>query len=370
MDILFSPILKSLINLVFINLKSKKNSKTKIIFFYFPRNDLTLKDVQYIEYLFKKFNRKFTIIFGHNLKDLKKKNFYFIKEDFVPFLKNIDIFISNYICYKFPKKSKKIYLHHCIYDTPLTGRDKEKETFNSLLKYDYIFLSSQKMISSFNKYFNLNKTQKVKFLSSGYPRLDYLKKFSQPKKKNSVIIAIANSIAYPNYSIINNILSIIKIINQNFQYKIILRPHPANRKKFNKHYFPEIFEEINNNNNIEVDFNDDYLNSYNESLLMITDISGTAYTFSFLTNSPVIFFSINEKKAFKEYKSLNHFIDRKKIGEVVTNIKNLKKKINQLIKNRYFYKKKINLLKNNKLDYIGKTQDRFYYLINLILKNN
>ena len=100
---------------------------------------------------------------------------------------------------------------------------------------------------------------------------------------------------------------------------------------------------------------------------MITDISGTAYTFSFLTNSPVIFFSINERKALKEYASLNHFIDRKKIGDVITNIKNLKKTINQLIKNRAMYKKKINLLKKNKLDYIGKTQDRFSYLINFIL---
>ena len=366
---LFSLFLKSLINLIFINLKSKKNSKTKIIFFYFPRSDLTLKDVLYIEHLFKKLHKKFIIIFGHNLKGLKKKNYYFIKEDFVPFLNNIDIFISNYICYKFPKKSKKIYLHHCIYDTPLTGKDRERETFKSLLKYDYIFLSSQKMISSFNKYFNLNKNQKVKFLSSGYPRLDYLKKTSQTKK-NSIIIAIANSIAYPNYSIINNILSIIRVINQNFQYKIIIRPHPANRKNFNKDNFPEIFEEIENNNTIEVDFSDNYLNSYNKSLLMITDISGTAYTFSFLTNSPVIFFSINERKALKEYVSLNHFIDRKKIGDVITNIKNLKKTINQLIKNRAMYKKKINLLKKNKLDYIGKTQDRFSYLINFILKNS
>ena len=367
---LFSLFFKSLINLIFINLSNKKSSKKKIIFFYFPKDDLTLKDLKYIEHIFNKLKKKFIVIFGHNIKNLKKKHFYFIKENFIPFLRYIDIFISNYICYKFPKNSRRIYLHHCIYDTPLTGRDRERKTFLSLLKYDYIFLSSQKMISSFNKYFNLHKNQRVKFLSSGYPRLDYLKKTSRPKKKNSIIIAIANSIAYPDYSIINNILSIIRIINQNFHYKIIIRPHPANRKDFNKDNFPEIFEEIENNNNIKVDFNDNYLNSYNQSLLMITDLSGTAYTFSFLTNSPVLFFSINEKKARKEYVSLNHFEDRKIIGNVVTNINDLKKTINQLIKNRAIYKKKINLLKKRKLDYIGKTEDRFSYLIKLILREN
>ena len=366
----FSLFFKSLINLIFINISVKKSSKTKTIFFYFPKNDLTLKDIKYIEYILTKLKKKFTVIFGHNLKSLKKKNFYFIKRNFVPFLKNIDIFISNYICYKFPEKSKRIYLHHCIYDTPLTGRDREKDTFNSLLKYDYIFLSSKKIISSFNKYFNLNKNQRVKFISSGYPRLDYLKKISCPKKKNSIIIAIANIIAYPDYSIINSVSSIIRAINQNFNYEIIIRPHPANRKNFNKNNFPEIFEEIKNNDNIKVDFNDNYLDSYNQSLLMITDLSGTAYTFSFLTNSPVIFFSINEKKARKEYASLNHFEDRKNIGNIVTNINDLKKTINQLIKNRPTYKKKINLLKKSKLDYIGKTKSRFYYLINLIAREN
>jgi hypothetical protein len=99
---------------------------------------------------------------------------------------------------------------------------------------------------------------------------------------------------------------------------------------------------------------------------MITDLSGTAYTFSFLTNSPVLFFSINEKKTFKDYSKLNHFTDRKKIGDIVTNINNLEKKIKKLIKNRKKYKKNILILKKNKLDFYGVTQKRFYNLINSI----
>lgn len=367
---LFSIYFKSLINLISINLSNKTTSKKKIIFFYFPKDDLTLKDIRYVEYIFKKLKKKFIIIFGHNIKKIKKQNFYFIKENFLPYLKNIDIFVSNYICYRFPKNTKKIYLHHCIYDTPLTGKNREKETFISLLKYDFIFLSSKKIIVSFNKYFNLKRKQTIKFISSGYPRLDYLNKVSKRKKKNSIIIAIANNVAYPDYSIINNILPIIRILSLNFNYKIIIRPHPANRKYFNKKNFSEIYEEIEKNSNIRIDFNDNYLNSYNQSLLMITDLSGTAYTFSFLTNSPVLFFSINEKKASKEYSSLNHFEDRKKIGDVITDINDLKKAIKKLISNKNRYRKKIIILKKNRLDFFGKTQERFDHLINHISEKN
>ena len=73
---------------------------------------------------------------------------------------------------------------------------------------------------------------------------------------------------------------------------------------------------------------------------MITDLSGTAYTYSFLTNSPVLFFSRNEKEAKKNYSNLKHFEDRKKIGKVITNLKDLKISILNLIKNKNNFKKK------------------------------
>ena len=320
-------------------------------------------------FLFKKLNRKYTIIYGHNVKNLNKKNFYFITENFLPYLKS-EIFISNYICRNFPKNSKKIYLHHCIYDTPLTGIDKEKETFNSLLNYNYIFLSSQKMIQSFHNYFNLDKIDKIKFFSSGYPRLDYLEKKSKfIRKKNSIILAIANIIAYPDHSIIKNLIDIVKVINLNFNYDIILRPHPSNRKIFNNQNFSKLFDLINQNKNIKVDFRDNYLESYNKSLLMITDISGTAYTFSFLTGSPVLFFSRNEKKAVQNYSNLKHFQDRKKIGYITNDLDNLKNIVKKLIKNKNNIKKKIFILKKQRLDFIGKTQDRFSKLIQMISEN-
>ena len=65
---------------------------------------------------------------------------------------------------------------------------------------------------------------------------------------------------------------------------------------------------------------------------MITDISGTAYTYTFLTKNPVFFYSRNEKKIQNSYyKKLNFFKDRSKIGKVFSNTSLL---INFLKKNR------------------------------------
>ena len=43
--------------------------------------------------------------------------------------------------------------------------------------------------------------------------------------------------------------------------------------------------------NFKLDISSSYLESYAKSNVLITDFSGTAYTYAFSKNSPVIFFS-------------------------------------------------------------------------------
>ena len=78
-----------------------------------------------------------------------------------------------------------------------------------------------------------------------------------------------------------------------------------------------------------MDFSEDYSKSYSESAMMITDISATAFTYSFLTFKPVLFYSPTESLFKKSYKKLHHFKDRNKIGIVVKTLRHLK---NHLIK--------------------------------------
>ena len=91
--------------------------KKKIAIFYYPKNRLVKNNISFI---FDQFlNQKKFFIFYGAATTINIKNFFFIKQSYLKFIFNIDLFISKNIFNKFSLKSKKIYIHHDIYDTPL-----------------------------------------------------------------------------------------------------------------------------------------------------------------------------------------------------------------------------------------------------------
>ena len=250
----------------------------------------------------------------------------------------------------------------------MTGKKNESSTIKLLLNYDYIFLSSKHTIVSFKNLLEKYSNFKIKLLSSGYPRLDYLQKNLKKKSKEfCIVIALANYKAYPDYTIVKSLPGIVELILKKFNYHISLRPHPANREHFKKDRFKKIFDIIDNNKRVKLDLSDNYIETYSKSVLMITDISGTAYTYSFLMNKPVIFFSNNEKLISKSHKNLNHFRDRKQIGKISNKISNLNSDIKYILRNSKSIKLKIKKLRSQRLDYHGKTKKRFASLINQVI---
>ena len=171
----FFIILKINIKIIYLKYKNKK-----IIFFYYPSKQLT-KPANYIEYLFRDFGEDFAIFFGFNSQNIVgDKNHYYIKYGFLKWIYNVDVFFDNVCVETFTNKSIKIFMHHDIYDTPLVNISKEKELFERMIKYDYIFLSNEKNIHMFKNFFNkynlaLNSNI-PKTIESGYVKLDYLKK--------------------------------------------------------------------------------------------------------------------------------------------------------------------------------------------------
>ncbi len=71
--------------------------------------------------MFNQIRKDYKVIYGiqpeKNFKISVKKSF-FIKQGLLKWLLNIDIFISQNVCDVFTNKSKRIYIHHCVYDTP------------------------------------------------------------------------------------------------------------------------------------------------------------------------------------------------------------------------------------------------------------
>ena len=65
----------------------------KTIFFYHPKKELTLIHMDYLENFFYN-NKKIRVFFGCQI-NIKRKNYYFIKQTYLNFLLGIDMFITN-----------------------------------------------------------------------------------------------------------------------------------------------------------------------------------------------------------------------------------------------------------------------------------
>ena len=334
----------SLFSVVVINftiLFNKISSKKNICFFYHPKKNLTKNHIDYIEKYFSQY-KDFLFFYG-SLFLFKRKRYYLIKPFFLKFIFGVDIFLSNNVSDKFTSFSKKIYIHHDIFDTPLVEPIKENDLKKRLIKYDYIIVSSDLSKRIFLKLFKKNNSY-PKLLSSKYLKLDYFsKKIRVNQKKNckKILIAPTNFRSFPTITIQNDLDKIISnLLNLNF--KVIYRPHPSNF--FEKNVL-KIFHKYKNDINFKFDNSNDYSKSFQSSDIMITDMSGTAYTYVVLNSKPVIFFC-NEKEVKKfKYNQLNYFKSRTKVGYIANNIKLIEK---ILISKNILTKKKTGIMKIRK----------------------
>lgn len=161
---------------------------------------------------------------------------------------------------------------------------------------------------------------------------------------------------------------IIDTLLENFpDYKIIFRPHPHTLKA---PAVSRIVDKHRDNPRFAFDNNASfYMSNYAKSALMVTDFSGTAFTYAFTTLRPVVFFSHNEsafQKAFEEY----HFVqDRHKVGTVAQNTEELVKNIKSLLKKNNGFKTKIIKYRDSLIYNLENSEDYFVENINFILND-
>ena len=356
----------SIINILFINIDIifHKILKKKIIVFFHPKGNLKSISDYYINPLFKSKYKNHKVYILENSSNFFLSNT-LIEESFVKYLVGIDVFFNNYLCDTFPNNCKKIYIHHDIYDTPIANRKVYKEIRNRLIKYDYILLPSIKSKTIFDD-LSIDYIQKnIQFEYIGYYKLDLLKNKKNIKKKdsNKIVIAPTNFLSFPNMSLYKNIYKIIDSIFKYSNFDVIFRPHPSN---FESSKVKSIAKKYKKNQRFFLDTSKNYFEIYKDSCCLISDLSGTAYTYSLLIEKPVIFYSNYEKKLKAlNYHKLNYFKDREKVGYVVNNVKYLINIINNNKKQFTKLKKKQKKLK--KIFHIGFTKQRFEKFLNKIL---
>ena len=347
------------------------NPKNKVIFFYHPKKLLTFIHLNYIKDLFNSFNEDYLTLYGHEVDKFYEKNHYFISHSFLlKWIFNVDIFISVNVSDVFTKNSTAIYMHHDIYDTPLVDAKNEKKLFQRLIKYDYLFLSNRKNIAMFQNFFNKHNSDlnlKVpKIIETGYLKLDYLKKNINSDRliNNSIVIAPTDYRLMENFSMFNDIIIIINNLLLETSFNIVFRPYPANRNAPNTLQINKIYE---SNKRYKFDVSENYFDVYSKSACMITDISGTAFTYAFLTKKPVIFVSKNEKLlAELGYDKLAYFKDREKVGVIVEEINKIKNTIENISSIEEKIKRSNDLLEKE-ITYLGNSKSRIYNVIEKIV---
>ena len=376
--------LLSLKSVLFINylilFKKIFNRKLKIIFFYFPVKVYQDNILDLVNEIKK--DKNIEVILGYNLvsaneiKSLEKT--FFINPGYLKFLKYIDIFLSSYVVYDLPKSLNKIYINHDIYDTPMVNVENEQNLINNLIKCNYIFLSSEISISALQAKIDqytdkIKVNKKPKLINTGYLKLDHVHKQINKEnlKEDSILLAPTLSSMFKEYNLDEFLDKIIKELLDNNDFKIIYRPHPGDKINRQKSLvIKNIFEKYQHNERFSLDNNVSYLDSYKRSKILITDFSGTAYTYAFSKLRPIIFFSKNENKLIKSSLSeLFFFKDRLNVGLISQNIDNLNKEIYSVNDQIKFFENKIRSLRSERIKFFENSVEQNLINLKKILNN-
>jgi hypothetical protein len=364
--------IKTTLSLIKIFLKIKK-SNNKIIFFYFPVKAYYQNIIDISEHLKKNKKIDLFLIYNNSSQEILKnnKNSYFLDINylkFIPFskflLKKVNLFISSYVNYVFLPESKNIYICHDIADSPMVNANQEKKIFLSLAKLHYIFLSSSNVVEYFrNKFlqFGHNVNDIPELINTGYLKLDKVMKELRRIKntKNHILLAPTFSRQMKSYNMSSKLDVIINNILKKGE-KVIFRPHPLDLTlKGNFKKIKKIVEKYENNSNFFYDNSHSYMDSYSRAKMLITDFSGTAYTFAYSTLRPVIFFSKNENKFAKtKIVDLFYYKDRALVGLVSQNINQLLNSIAKINKRKEYNKNKIFNLRKKRIKYVKVSLDQ------------
>jgi len=309
-----------------------------------------------------------------NDKHEKGRNVYYGGHGIIEQMDFVDLFICATYAHDLPENAKKVYFMHDIHDSPVS---KEEDILQMISEYDYHFAPSPSVLERVKQQINqakaagyLKEEKEIGLIPGGYIKLDQnLKLFEKYKKEEKVLIHaptvmdadIEEYACLPRHS-----EEIVGALLENFpDYKVIFRPHPHTAETAQALH---IVEKYKDNSRFIFDDNASfYMSNYAKSALMITDFSGTAFTYAFTTLRPVVFFSHNENAFQNKFYDFKFVKDRDKIGVVAQNIDELTKNIRLLLKEKSGFESRIKEYRDSLIYNLGHSEEYFADNIDFIL---
>lgn len=283
----------------------------------------------------------------------------------------VDVFISVTLCDDFPEQGKKVIFIHDIHDSPLS----DLNNFRRLgLLYNYFVLASEYMASRMRDIFSTGEDENkgICLLKAGYIKLDQnlsrLKAIGTSKKALIYAPTCTGLVFDDLISLSQHGEDIINAMLENFpEYDIIFRPHPLSKSTGEIKNIIQRF--LGNPRFIYDDNASQYMDSYAKSVLMVSDMSGTAFTYAFTTLRSVVFFSHNEKEVVKRLGDYRTIQDRAKVGYVAENVVEMVEKIQILLATGDEFSTKIKNYRDSIIYNVGKSEDYFVNNFEYIIEN-
>jgi len=168
--------------------------------------------------------------------------------------------------------------------------------------YDYIYCAGQHQISDFVRLSRRRSLAGKTLIPGGYPKLDDQlcwvseRRQNNPRRDAEKVIVYAPTHVYP----VNEKLASLRRYGEDIvrelldaDFSVVFRPHPVSFKDEDKRIVEKICVEHKNNPRFSLDKSKNYMEAYSSADLMVTDLSGTGFTFAFTFQRPAIFFVPN-----------------------------------------------------------------------------
>lgn len=277
-----------------------------------------------------------------------------------------------------PTDTKIIYFVHDIHDSAISYMNKVLRitpTFDfHFLPNPFALSRAKEQILAGREKFSGNTAMKkeVCLIAGGYPKLDSnLRYFQEHCQQDSKTIIYASTVMDDMADLVSltrhgdEIIGV--ILNSITDYDLVFRPHPGT---LGTPEVKRIVKKYRNHPRFVFDDNASfYMDNYSKSALMITGMSGTAYTYAFTTLRPVIFFSHNEVEVTRRFGDYQYFVDRSKIGYVAQNVDEMVEKIRLLLTSKGDFSSRIKEYRDSFVYNVGKSEDYFVDNIEYILED-
>lgn len=304
----------------------------------------------------------------------KSQNVFYGGHGIIEHMDCVDLFVCATYAHDLPPSAKKVYFNHDIHDSPVS---KEDEVLKMILNYDYYFLPSLPVLERVKKQIRdagargfLTEKKEIGLIPGGYIKLDRnLQLFKKYQKEDKVLIhapTVADSDIEEYACLPRHSEKIIGALLDHFSdYTIIFRPHPHT---VNTPPVRRIVDQYRDNPRFLFDDNASfYMSHYARSALMVTDFSGTAYTYAFTTLRPVVFFSHNEEAFQKKFSDYIFAQDRDKVGRVARNTGEMIEAVQSLLKQKKDFKSGIKEYRDSQIYNLRRAENYFVEHIEFIL---